>query len=300
MNTMMKALLACMPAAALAEDVEIIKLNARNMQGSDFVVEEGDALEFHWTGPGEDSPFQQPEYLKIRESALSPAPYSVTMLDTDCQDVTETVSVPDQQLARYVVHANTWVNQPHSEFDGVFTDLQVLGSNDWAYGHNRLWQQGDSRIVMNYSIPYAEIREHYPNASFKLKSGYFAAWNMSDLVIETTVNGHIVHDSVQVAPEHEGRTHHVADLNAILEGDEDGQIVVQYEAGSGPLFLWYFDIWVAGLEQEMSEQMCTLKWRVEPTDIYNNEGQMGHDTTIDTYGTYDLQFTTPNGEDRHS
>ena len=50
----------------------------------------------------------------------------------------------------------------------------------------------------------------------------------------------------------------------------------------------------------MSEQMCTLKWRVEPTNIYNNEGQMGHDTTIDTYGTYDLQFTTPNGEDRHS
>ena len=146
------------------------------------------------------------------------------MLETDCQDVTETISVPDQQLARYVVHGATksWVNQPHSEFDGVFTALQVLGSNDWAYGHNRLWQQGDSRIVMDYSIPYAEIREHYPNASFKLKSGYFAAWKMTDLVIETTVNGHIVHDSVEVAPENEGRTHHVADLNAILANDEDG------------------------------------------------------------------------------
>ena len=56
MNTFTKVLLACMPAAALAE-TEIIELNAGNMQGSDFTVEEGEALEFHWTGPGEDSPF---------------------------------------------------------------------------------------------------------------------------------------------------------------------------------------------------------------------------------------------------
>ena len=55
MNTFTKVLLACMPAA-LAE-TEIIELNAGNMQGSDFTVEEGEALEFHWTGPGEDSPF---------------------------------------------------------------------------------------------------------------------------------------------------------------------------------------------------------------------------------------------------
>ena len=50
MNTFTKVLLACMPAAALAE-TEIIKLNAGNMQGSDFTLEEGAALEFHWTGP---------------------------------------------------------------------------------------------------------------------------------------------------------------------------------------------------------------------------------------------------------
>ena len=48
----MKALLACMPATALATEsaiAETILLNAKNMQGGKFYVEEGKALEFRWT-----------------------------------------------------------------------------------------------------------------------------------------------------------------------------------------------------------------------------------------------------------
>ena len=118
--------------------------------------------------------------------------------------------MPDQRLALYVVngHTSTWSNVIHPEFDGVFTDMSVIGPNDWAYGHNRLWTAGQSAIEINYNIPFAEIREHYPNARFKLDSAYFAAWNMYDLITETTVNGHVVHDSVVVAPEHKGRTYH--------------------------------------------------------------------------------------------
>lgn len=112
--------------------------------------------------------------------------------------------MPDQRLALYVVdgHSSTWSNVAHPEFDGVFTDIAVLGNNDWAYGYNRLLTPGQSRIEISYNIPFAEIRKHYPDARIKLDSAYFAPWNMNHLIVETTVNGHIVHDSVTVAPEH--------------------------------------------------------------------------------------------------
>ena len=87
---------------------------------------------------------------------------------------------------------------------------------------------------------------------------------MSDLIVETTVNGHIVHDSVEVAPENEGRTVHTADLNDILAHDEDGTIVMKYERGWGTLFLWYFEIIAENLDQEITEQVCTWKWLVQP------------------------------------
>ena len=52
--------------------------------------------------------------------------------------------MPDQSLAKYVVdgRTRTWKNISHSEFDDVFTDMTVIGPNDWNYGHNRLRQAG--------------------------------------------------------------------------------------------------------------------------------------------------------------
>ena len=95
MNTMMKALLACMPATALA-DTEIIELSANNLQGSDFLVDSVDALEFYWAGPR----YANAPQPKIKNAGLSPAPYSVTKLDTECKDVvTGTIPTPDKTLA---------------------------------------------------------------------------------------------------------------------------------------------------------------------------------------------------------
>lgn len=82
MNTFTKAILACMPAMALAER-EIVELTPTNVQGSDFTIDSEDALEFHWTGPGK-VPFQQLRHLEIKQSELVPAPYSVTKLETEC------------------------------------------------------------------------------------------------------------------------------------------------------------------------------------------------------------------------
>ena len=82
MNTMMKAMLACIPATAFAT-TEIIEISAQNMQGSEFYVDSSDVLEFHWTGPA-NAPFQPPQNLEIKESGLSPAPYSVTALEAEC------------------------------------------------------------------------------------------------------------------------------------------------------------------------------------------------------------------------
>ena len=83
MNTFTKAILACMPAMALASSIEIIELKPTNVQGSDFTIDSEDALEFHWTGPGK-VPFQQLRHLEIKQSELVPAPYSVTKLETEC------------------------------------------------------------------------------------------------------------------------------------------------------------------------------------------------------------------------
>ena len=54
MSIMMKALLACMPATAVLAmgNTEVIEITESNMSGTDFHLEMGDTLEFHWKGPG--------------------------------------------------------------------------------------------------------------------------------------------------------------------------------------------------------------------------------------------------------
>lgn len=175
--------------------------------------------------------------------------------------------------------------------------MRVFGHNDWAYGHNRLWNT-ESGVEINYSIPFAEIREHYPDARFVLDSAYFAAWNQGDLIVETTVGGRVVHDSVTVKGENHGRTYLQADLTDILAQSEDGRIVLRYEAGWGPLFLHYFQIVANNLSETTTEEMCTWKWLVEPTELFANSANS--DNKSDTYGIYDLQFTGPQGNDFHS
>ena len=60
----------------------------------------------------------------------------------------------------------------HPEFKNVFTNLQIIGSYDWDDGHPRFLNR-DSILVVDYNVPFAEIRDHYPNASFKLDSVLF-------------------------------------------------------------------------------------------------------------------------------
>ena len=93
-----------MPATALA-DKKVIDLNTRGIDDSEFVVDMGDALEFHWTGPDNSAPFHVTIPPMISEPAeLDPAPYSITVLETECKDVIKRkFSEPDQRLALYQV-----------------------------------------------------------------------------------------------------------------------------------------------------------------------------------------------------
>ena len=68
MRTLTKVLLACMPATALA-DKEVIDLNIRGIQGSEFVVDIDDVLVFQWTGPDRSAPFYATRPLMISEPA---------------------------------------------------------------------------------------------------------------------------------------------------------------------------------------------------------------------------------------
>lgn len=69
----------------------------------------------------------------------------------------------------------------HPEFKNVFTGLKVRDGNwDWENGHLRLLDYY-SRLVISYNIPFAEIREHYPKASFKLETVLFTDSYSDDL-----------------------------------------------------------------------------------------------------------------------
>jgi len=46
----------------------------------------------------------------------------------------------------------------------------------------------------------------------------------------------------------------------------------------------------------MSERMCTLKWRVEANDLFDSP-EADQYFMEDSSASYDLQFTTPAGND---
>ena len=48
----------------------------------------------------------------------------------------------------------------------------------------------------------------------------------------------------------------------------------------------------------MSEEECTWKWLVEPTNQFSSSPD--HDDYADSYATYNLQFTGPDLENYHN
>ena len=54
------------------------------------------------------------------------------------------------------------------EFYGVSSSLQVIGEDVW----NNRGRRGKGRVEISYNIPFAQIREHYPDAKFEFYSDY--------------------------------------------------------------------------------------------------------------------------------
>ena len=80
----------------------------------------------------------------------------------------------------------------HPEFNNVFANLQML-YYDWDDGHPRFLYR-ESVLEINFTVPFAEIRDHYPNASFRLDSVLFTGdMNIEELAfIDILVNNVVV------------------------------------------------------------------------------------------------------------
>ena len=63
-------------------------------------------------------------------------------------------------IGKYVVNgaSSSWkAENTHNEYMGIFKSHNTQGSNDWAYGHNRLVNPGRSKIQVKFQVPVEMI-----------------------------------------------------------------------------------------------------------------------------------------------
>lgn len=272
-NLMTKALLASMSVSAVfAQDVQVIDITD-HQSGETFEVLASDSIKFEYTGP------MDLDHMEVLNSELYPQPYNVTGLEPDCWGRTDQA----QELGQRWTENSQWHERGSEEYGNVITSATTGGNSDWAYGHARIWSAG-STLTLEYDIPIAEIREQYPDATFSFRSSYFAAWNNADIIVDTRVNGWLLHDSIAVGGEHKGRTQLDENIDELIGDSETGVIEIEIESGWGPLFLWYFAIWVENIGQAEEIDTCTWSWLVEPWEIFSDRN--GHEASA----TFDLNF----------
>lgn len=181
----------------------------------------------------EEEPPQEPEEKPEEEPVQEPV-----------EEPEVPLKVPDPfVIGRYECHkkTNSWkVRNPHAEYRNVFKSHEISGDNDWAHGHNRLTSPGGSSITVTFHAPVDAIREAYPDCTMFVKVGMFAPWNMDPCSVTLSVNGESKKVDAPVKGEHKGRTHLCGSLNDIA--DEECTVTLDFNSGSGVLFLWYFEI----------------------------------------------------------
>ena len=123
-----------------------------------------------------------------------------------------------------------------------------MGSNDWAYNHNRLIYPGQSKLKVRFQIPASMFRKLSPDCTFLMRTSYFAPWNMDPCTCSVTINDEKVLKTVQVLGENHGRTTHDSEIEDAT--DEEGEVEVFFDGGNGVLFMNYFEILVKPAQQE--------------------------------------------------
>ena len=81
-----------------------------------------------------------------------------------------------------------------------------------------------------------------PNATFIMRSAYFAPWKMHPCEITVSIDGKPVLKKVQVLSEDQGRTTHDTEIEKV--SNKPKEVEVLFNSGRGVLFLWYFEILV--------------------------------------------------------
>ena len=94
-------------------------------------------------------------------------------------------------IGRYQVDGDsqTWKYIDNSElYQDIFQGHTIVGSNDWAYKHNRLTNPGSSKMTVKFMIPASMIKMNYPDATIILRAAYFGPWNMSPCTVSLKLN----------------------------------------------------------------------------------------------------------------